>query len=113
MLHFQMLGGLSLRADAGRELLSVLTQPKRVALLAYLALSSGGAYRRRDTLISLFWPESDAERARISLRQAIHYLRRSLGEGVIVGRGDEELGLDPVQFSCDATQFVTLLGQGR
>jgi len=113
MLRFHTLGGLTLRADDGRELLSVLTQPKRVALLAYLTLSPGGAYRRRDTLISLFWPESDTDRARNALRQAIHYLRRSLGEGVIVGRGDEELGLDPGQFSCDAIEFEALLGQGR
>jgi adenylate cyclase len=113
MLRFQTLGGLTLRADDGRELLSVLTQPKRVALLAYLALSPDGAFRRRDILISYFWPESDAERARSALRQAIHYLRRSLGEGVILGRGDEEVGLDPSRFSCDAIQFESLLVEGR
>jgi DNA-binding SARP family transcriptional activator len=37
MIRLSLLGSLDLRASDGRQILSVLAQPKRVALLAYLA----------------------------------------------------------------------------
>jgi DNA-binding SARP family transcriptional activator/TolB-like protein len=56
----------------GREL--SLTTRKTKALLGYLALSDG-AQETRDRLVGLLWSESDEERARASLRQAIHELK--------------------------------------
>jgi DNA-binding SARP family transcriptional activator len=91
---------------------AALVQPKRLALLAYLALGSPRGFHRRDTLVGLFWPESDEEHARHALRQALHALRRALGPGVIVGRGDNELGIDQAALWCDARAFQDALDAG-
>jgi DNA-binding SARP family transcriptional activator/TolB-like protein len=104
MIRLELLGSLDLRDANGRELHSVLAQPKRTALLACLALSGTG-YQRRDQLLAMFWPESDAERARKALRQAIFFLRRSLGQDTILSRGDDEVALNAERVSCDVTEF--------
>src|SRR5687768_17252806 len=94
MIALQTLGAVDLRND-GKEVSTVLAQPKRLALLAFLATARPRGFVSRDSLLALFWPESDEERARNSLRQALHHLRRSLGDASIVGRGDREVGVDP------------------
>jgi adenylate cyclase len=112
MVHLHLLGSLGLRTADGQEIQSVLSQPRRVALLAYLAAARPRGYHRRDTLFALFWPDSDTGRARNALNQAIHRLRQSLGEGVLISRGDEEIGLNPEVFWCDAAAFEEALGGG-
>ena len=104
MIRLQTLGTVDLRSD-GREMSTVIAQPTRLALLAYLAAARPRGFHSRDTLIALFWPESDGERARNSLRQALHHLRRSLGEAAIPGRGDREVAVDPTLVECDAALF--------
>jgi DNA-binding SARP family transcriptional activator/tetratricopeptide (TPR) repeat protein/TolB-like protein len=104
MIRLQTLGSLDLVGPDGDEIRSVIAQPKRLALLSFLALSPGGM-QRRDRLLSLFWPESDEEHARGSLRQAVAYLRRSLGAGVLVNRGEEEIGVAESTLWCDAAEF--------
>lgn len=99
------LGRLDLTNPDGREVRSVLTQPKRLALLSYLALANSTRFRRRDSVLSLFWPELDTGHARASLRQALSFLRRSLAEGVILTRGEEEIGVDSSLLWCDAVAF--------
>src|SRR6266702_2824121 len=51
---------------------------KVLALLAYLAVEQG--VHSRDKSAALFWPESDEERSKASLRRALAYLRESLDE---------------------------------
>ncbi|MFC1661281.1 BTAD domain-containing putative transcriptional regulator [Gemmatimonadota bacterium] len=109
MLRCRTLGALDLRGSEGEEILSVLSQPKRVALLAYLALSTPRGYHRRDKLLGLFWPELDDSHARNSLSQALRFLRRSLGDEVILTRGSEEVGLDPGLIQVDAVDFESAL----
>ena len=105
MVHLHTLGSLDLRGSDGQSIRSVLAQPKRLALLAHLAISATRGFHRRDTLLALFWPESDTERARASLRTALSVLRRALGEGVVVGRGGDDVGIDADQLWCDAVSF--------
>jgi DNA-binding SARP family transcriptional activator/tetratricopeptide (TPR) repeat protein/TolB-like protein len=112
MIELRTLGSLDLHDPAGREILSVLAQPKRLALLTYLAVAAPGGFVRRDTLLAMFWPESDDERARGAFRQAVRYLRRSLGEGVVVNRAEDELGIAEGVLSCDATAFQAALRRG-
>lgn len=105
MIELRTLGPLHLRDADGRELTSVLSQPKRLALLAYLAIATPRGLHRRDKLVALFWPESDQLHARTSLRKAVHGLRQALGESAIIARGDEEVGLDLDVICCDAVLF--------
>jgi len=105
MIELRTLGGTGLRGDDGAELRPVLAQPKRFGLLVYLALAGGSGLRRRDSLVALFWPELDDEHARGALRQSLSFLRRELGDGVVVTRGDEEVGVDASTLWCDAVAF--------
>jgi serine/threonine-protein kinase len=90
-----------------------LSQPKRLGLLVYLAAATNGqAYRRRDTLLSHFWPELDEDRARRALRQAMYVLRRHLGDGVIRARGEDELGVDGTVLWVDSVAFERALASG-
>src|SRR3989449_3091772 len=113
VVEFRILGALNLLGADGHELKSVLAQPKRVALLAYLAAATPRRLHRRDSLVALFWPELDQEHARAALRQALHGLRHALGEGVFVSRGDEDIGLDQDQIRCDVVEFERAAEAGR
>jgi TolB-like protein/DNA-binding SARP family transcriptional activator len=104
MIELRTLGALELRGcDPGR-VAALVAQPKRLALLAYLAIATPRGFHRRDILVALFWPESDQERARAALRHALSFLRQQLGHAVVLTRGDE-VGLDRAAVWCDATAF--------
>lgn len=113
MLRLRVLGAVDLRDSHGRELRTVLAQPKRVALLAYLALAAPRGAHRRDKLLALFWPDHDAEHARNALSQAVHFLRRVIGAEALVSRGGDELALEATQLWCDAIAFEETLDAGR
>src|ERR1051325_11367573 len=112
-IRLRTLGALQLQSPAGAELRSVLSQPRRVALLAYLALATPRGLHRRDKLLALFWPEQDEQHARNALSQAVHFLRRTLGADAILSRGDEELGVNGEIVSCDAIAFEAALDAGK
>src|SRR5215217_7103766 len=85
MIELRTLGVLDLRGGDGQEFRAVLQQPKRLALLFYLAVASRTRrFHRRDALLALFWPELDTDHARAALRRSLYFLRRSLGAEVIV-----------------------------
>jgi DNA-binding SARP family transcriptional activator/TolB-like protein len=113
VVEFRILGSVSLVEADGRELRAVLAQPKRVALLAYLAAATPRGFHRRDSLVALFWPELDQEHARAALRQALYGLRRPLGEDALGSRGDEEIGVEVSRFWCDAIAFDAAVADGR
>jgi len=104
---------VELRAPDNRVLDAVLAQPKRVALLVYLATARPVGFHRRDRLVALFWPELDDARARDALSQALRFLRQSLGSEVIVTRGADEIGVDAAQLWCDATAFRAAIDSGQ
>ena len=110
MFLLRVLGGLDLETAGGEEVRKVTAQPKRAALLIRLALAK--QFVRRDTLLALLWPDADTSHARAALRQAVRFLRQHLGEGVVISRGEEELGVDESQLSCDAVAFSDALGRG-
>ena len=113
MLRLTLLGPVDLRDADGDELRAVLQQPKRLALLACLVLTANGAYRRRDALLGLFWPDLDQEHARGALRRALYFLRRSLGDGIVVSRGEEEVGIAAGTIWCDAVAFEAAVRDGK
>ena len=81
-------------------------------MLAYLALSPHGRFQRRDRLVGLLWPELDQEHARAALRKALHVVRSSLGDAVVVTRGDEEVAIAPGELWCDAAAFTQQCDEG-
>ncbi|MDQ3996671.1 MAG: hypothetical protein M3303_06585 [Gemmatimonadota bacterium] len=113
VVELRILGTVNLAGAGGREVRSVLAQPKRVALLAYIAAASPRRFHRRDSLVALFWPELDQEHARAALRQALHGLRRPLGDGTLESRGDDEVGVDEERVWCDAAAFEKAIDAGR
>lgn len=113
MVILRTLGALDLSASGGGELTSVLSQPKRFAILAYLAVARPRGLHRRDSLLSLFWPEAGETRARNALSQSLSFLRRELPVQAILSRGAEEVGLDSSVVVSDAVQFRRALDEGR
>ncbi len=111
MIELALLGPPVLRRS-GEASDVVLVQPRRLALLAYLAASIG-SLQRRDRLLLLFWGDQPEPRARASLRQALYFLRRSLGDEVLITRGDDEVGLNPSSISVDVRAFEDALAAGR
>ncbi|WP_425147534.1 ATP-binding protein [Deinococcus sp.] len=78
--------------------------PKRLALLAYLALEGGPTWQpiRRTRLCDLLWSEQDPEAARRNLRQELHRLKQTpLGEHLSLT--PDTVGLR--DLSCDALSF--------
>jgi DNA-binding SARP family transcriptional activator len=112
MTELLLFGSADLRNQDGRGALSVLSQPKRLALLAWLALARPAGFHRRDVIIGLFWPDLDGEHARAALRKTVYHLRQALGPDVILNRGDEEVGL-ATGLWCDAVAFQQAVATGR
>ena len=114
MIELRALGGLGLRdSEDGREILSVLARVKPPALLLYLALSPPNLSHGRDKLFALLWPDSSTEKARNSLNQALHILRRGLGPGVIGTTEAGELFLEAGAVWCDVVAFDQALAAGH
>jgi len=112
MVEFWTLGTFDLRTPDGRKCARLLARPKCLAILAYLAVSGRSRLVPRDTLLGLFWPETDESHARLALRQVIHILRRQLGPKVLVTAGTM-VGLAPNSLWCDATAFDAALDAGQ
>ena len=65
------LGILALADPAGAEIRSVLAQPKRLAVYAYVSTEGSRGFVRRDALLALLWPDSDADAARQALPRGL------------------------------------------
>lgn len=109
MVRVRMLGGAAVLRD-GAPLDSVNGQRKLIALLALLA-AAGRRGISRDRIVSLLWPESDTERARGSLKQSLHVLRRGLGAADFV-TGTVELRLNGERVASDLDEFQAALAAG-
>jgi DNA-binding SARP family transcriptional activator len=79
-------------------------------MLAVLA-ASGERGVSRERLAGLLWPDSDDERARHSLRQALYELRRELGVDVVRAE-TAAVALDPSRISSDVQDFHRALAAG-
>ncbi len=105
MIRLRTFGLTDLRAPDGSEVSPVLAQPKRFALLTYLAAARPRGVQRRDRLLALFWPELSEARARDALNQSLRFLRQALGAEALVRRSAEDVGVDPELVWCDASAF--------
>jgi DNA-binding SARP family transcriptional activator/TolB-like protein len=109
MIELRVLG--SPEVIQGTE--SVRLSPKPLAVVTYLALTQPGRFVRRDTLLGVFWPDYDQHRARTALRQALYYLRKSLGEDVLTTRGADDVGVAAAGLACDAIAFDRAVREGN
>src|SRR5688572_25426007 len=80
-------------------------QPKRLAVLAYLAAARPRGMHRRDSLLVVFWPEENEQTARNALSQTLHAIRRDVGHHVLVSQGHQLIGVDAANLACDAVEF--------
>ncbi len=114
MIQFLTLGTTELTTGAASDRFSgVIAQPKRLALLAYLAVSRPGRRHYRDTLVALLWPDLDTPSARHALRQALWYLRRELGARVVLGGNEPGISVNRELLWCDAVAFDEAIAEGR
>jgi DNA-binding SARP family transcriptional activator/TolB-like protein len=109
-LSLRLLGDFSAEID-GREI--SLTTRKAKALTAYLALSDN-VQDTRERLVGLLWSESDEERARASLRQAVHDIKLAFdGAGFTGFRIDKQtLSLVRERRACDVDEVLAAVAQG-
>ena len=113
MIDLRLLGAIEVRSGPTGASRAGLTQPKRVALLVYLALAEPAGLHARDRLLALLWPEADDASSRHSLRNALHALRQALGDDAIVTRGEAWVGLDFGALRCDALELRAHVAAGR
>jgi DNA-binding SARP family transcriptional activator/TolB-like protein len=110
-VEFRILGPTELsgpgEADADHP------SPKRLALLAYLAIETADGFRRRDQIVGLLWPDLPQEGARAQLRKALSALRERLGPDVIISRGETEIRLDATRIWCDAVALNQHMRSGE
>jgi len=92
---------------------SVIAQPRRLALVAYLAIATPRGPQRRDTLLAMFWPELDQARARAALRQSLYVLRSALGPDVLETHGHDVVSIQLDAIRCDVVDFDRAIAAGR
>lgn len=111
--RLDLLGNIDLADGEGGRVLSVIAQPRRIALLAYLVARADEPFKRRDRIVSVFWPDLDEEKGRHALRQALYVLRGSLGSEAVTSRGDDEISVPASVLWCDARAFEAALEENR
>jgi DNA-binding SARP family transcriptional activator len=111
-VQLQVLGPVSVVRSDGGAPTPLLTQPRRLAVLAYLVLARPRGLHSRDTLTALLWPEADQAGGRHALRNALHGIRQALGE-VIITAGDGHVGVDRDLILCDAIALEADFAAGR
>src|SRR5438067_814334 len=101
-LRVRTFGGLTLLVG-GEPTTGTLTQRRRLALLALLAVARNRGLSR-DKILAYLWPESDAERARHGLDQVLYAQRHHLGvPDLFLGR--KTLRLNRTVITADVWEF--------
>jgi DNA-binding SARP family transcriptional activator len=92
-MFVKLLGPVGIATEASEEpRSSALGTGKPMVLLARLVVEPRGVTRA--ALAEFLWPGTDPKKARASVRQAIHVVRRSLGETALLEH-DERVSVSP------------------
>ena len=105
-LRLRTFGGLAVERD-GVPLAGIAARRRPLVLLAFVA-SHGSVGVSRDAACALLWPDSDEERARNSLKQAVFALRRELAAEVLATVATT-LQVDRSQIAVDVLDFAEAL----
>jgi DNA-binding SARP family transcriptional activator/TolB-like protein len=108
-LFLRTFGGLALERG-GQPVEGAAAQRRALGLLAAVG-AAGARGITRDQAMLLLWPESSTERARGSLKQLLHEIRRLLDEPDVIS-SVAELRLNRAVMDCDVLQFREALDQG-
>jgi TolB-like protein/DNA-binding SARP family transcriptional activator len=111
-LSCRLFGSPTLEDASGARVESLLAQPKRFAVLAYLVVEARKTPVSRDKVAAIFWPELDQSRARQALRQSLHVIRGELGDEVITGVGAEMVVLNQALVGSDVARFDDAIAAG-
>jgi len=112
-LSIALLGPFQVTLDG--EPTTAFVSDKVRALLAYLAVETGGPHRR-EKLAGLLWPDSPERSARANLRRALANLRQAIGDHqaappyLHISRQTIQFNGDS-QVQSDVTAFSLLLAQ--
>jgi DNA-binding SARP family transcriptional activator/TolB-like protein len=109
--RLQTFGGLALIDAEGREDRSLATRPRKLAVLAWLAMRPGRK-ASRDRIVGVFWAERDEDRARNSLSDALSHLRRVLGKDAIQTIGNDIALAGPELLDIDALELAAAAAGG-
>jgi DNA-binding SARP family transcriptional activator len=109
MLRVHTFGGLTLTVEDS-PVTGVLTQRRRLALLALLAVARERGVSR-DKLIAYLWPESDAAPARHALSQLLYAQRKAFTPNELF-LGGKTVRLNPRVASSDVGDFESALDRG-
>lgn len=104
MLRIKLLGSEEILDTTGRMLR--LQRRKSRALVYYLAANADPV--TREHLLTVFWSDLERSAALQTLRTTLHYLRKALGEALIVE--DERVGLAP-EVEVDTRRLTRALQQ--
>jgi DNA-binding SARP family transcriptional activator len=104
-----LFGGAALDDDVGFAVTGRVAQKHSLALLVLLAVERSA--QSRDRLVASLWPECDAPKARHRLSVAIHTIRHSLGEDVLVAAADG-LCLNRLRWQADVWEFDDAVAVG-
>lgn len=109
-LVLRLLGDFA--AEIDKHEIALATR-KAKALTAYLALSDN-AQDTRERLVGLLWSESDEERARASLRQAVHDIKLAFDGVQFPGFqiNKQTLSLVRQHFVCDVEEILSAVANG-
>src|SRR5215831_5068468 len=105
------LGGLTLLGPDGREVESLATRRRKLAVLAWLAMRSPAA--TRDQVVGVFWGDRDEARARNSLADALSHFRRVLGRGAVPGFSERLSLAEDVPLVVDAAAMTAAASAGE
>ena len=110
VLHLRTFGAVYVADASGQPMAGAAAQRRLLALLAVLG-AAGPAGMSRDRILGILWAESDTERARGALAQAMYHARRTLGcDELIAGRDDLRLNRDHI--TVDAWELEDAMSSG-
>ncbi len=103
--RLNVLGRVALARSDGSSVTEVLSQPRRLAVLVYLAMQGNSDGVLRDEIAAVFWPDRSDAKARQALRQTLYVLRKALGPDALVSSADR-IKLPRQLWSCDASELT-------
>ena len=106
VLRVHTLGRLHVR-NAGGVVAGAAAQPRRLVLLALLA-AAGESGLTREKVLAL-WADTEEDRGRRALSQAVYALRQDLGTDELFLGGREDLRLNPEMVTSDVGEFESAL----